>query len=860
MVPSEKRLVVHIDGKVIVLDMQTLKPTLENKVIKVQLHAAPPCVPLRATAACHRTAARTLCPSRPPHCCTHAAPRAAPHSALSSRGCPCSLAQGITLIKKDCRQDGASGAFSLVKRRGVHQMRFYNGILQPDKEYRDVDGDFKDTVALARDGKAICVGRKKKYSVVNLDTLEHTELFPYEDQTIALVQRVGSREFLLSVWTEGLTTGMFVTASGNISRPPIQWPFRPSCIACNYPYVVALSEEQGLVTVHSILDQQSKQVIPYEAGTVLNDTSGRIFIATKNKISLIVPLSFETQIDELLEAGRVQEALTLAQVSFGSPNQDLDAEEFERQRKIMLAIQRRAGLTYLRSCDFSEGLDLLAATNIDPREIIHLYPGLLPKSTKYTPAAGADGIGSILSVAKTEADVAKAKTALIQFLKIIKSDAPREWAADIDTALAHLYAEFEEESLLELVTGDNACEVDDLADALNQHKRVHALALLYAQSNAPRRALEIWKRLHSTGADAYVDPTYPGLDHVIRVLCATADIDLVYLHAEWMLDADQKAVRVFTRRPDGEPKDAFNPDNVLEFLRKYGEAMFEYLEYLVFDVETTVEKHHTRLAYLYLNKVKTAKLKAESTRQVLGEADESSLDMFRAKFRSLLHASSYYRVESLLEQVKMAGLHQETAILYGKLGQHDKALHLLVNELKDHEGAQQYCVENSKGDREGRQGLFLLLLKVYLVRGSGFSQQAIDMMNNSATDLDVTKVMDLVPPEWSVAVMNSFLRRSIRRSMHDGRMRRIKHGLARQDKINVSQEHIRRTDRWVGISEDTRCDQCRRNLTAAYVSIDAGKQMILCKRCTKENARKMEARAALRTKRQLANETASSLA
>ena len=693
--------------------------------------------------------------------------------------------------------------------------------------------------------------------MVNLDSQEFTELFPFEDQTIPLVKRVGSREFLLSVWTEGLTTGMFVTSSGNISRPPIQWPFRPSCVACNYPYVIALSEEQGLVTVHSILDQQSKQVIEYQDGKMLNDTSGRIFIATSNKISLIVPLSFEAQIDELLEAGRVQEALTLANVSFGSPDQDLDAEEFERQRKSMLAIQRRAGLTYLRSCQFAEGLNLLAATNIDPREIISLYPGLLPKSTKYVPS---EGIENILSLAKKDEDVVNAKSALIKFLHIIKSDhVPKDWAADIDTALAHLYAELDVDALLKLVGGENFCVVEDVIESLQRCHRYHALAILYAQNDATRRSLEIWKRLHSKSADAYLDPTYPGLAHVIGVLCATADVDLVYMHSEWMLDIDQQAVRVFTNRPAEEPKDAFKPDDVLEFLRKYSNAMFGYLEYLVFDLETTTEKHHTRLAYLYLNKVKSAKLEVASKRQVLGEADESTLDMCRAKFRSLLHTSSYYKVDTLLEQVKMAGLHNECAILYGKLGQHEKALDLLVNELKDHGGAQQYCVENSKlDDREGRQHLFLLLLKVYLVRGSGFSQQAIDMLNNSHADLDIVKVMDLVPPEWSVGLLNSFLRRSIRRSTHEDRMRRIKHGLARQDKISVSGEWMRRTDRWVAINEDTKCDECGRYLTAAYVSIDAGKQMIRCKRCTTANTRKLEARAV--QKQRVVNETTSSLA
>ena len=225
-----------------------------------------------------------------------------------------------------------------------------SGVLGADQRMRDNEGgNFTDCVALARDGRSVCFARKGMYKVVNLMTQEVTELFPYDDRhTIPMVTRVGSREFLLNVWTEGVTTGMFVSSTGSISRAPIQWPFGPTAIAVNYPYIVALNQEQGMVTVHSILDQQSKQVLVYPDGLILNDTSQRIFIATHNKISLIANLSFETQIDELLLAGRVTEALELAQVTF-TPDGALDAAELNKQQQAMQRIQRRAGLAYARA-------------------------------------------------------------------------------------------------------------------------------------------------------------------------------------------------------------------------------------------------------------------------------------------------------------------------------------------------------------------------------------------------------------------------------------------------------------------------------------------------------------------------------
>lgn len=45
----------------------------------------------------------------------------------------------------------------------------------------------------------------------------------------------------------------------------------------------------------------------------------------------------------------------------------------------------------------------------------------------------------------------------------------------------------------------------------------------------------------------------------------------------------------------------------------------------------------------------------------------------------------------------MLDLHAECAVLYGKLGEHEKALDLLVHRLEDHAAAEQYCYDLTKG-------------------------------------------------------------------------------------------------------------------------------------------------------------------
>lgn len=79
------------------------------------------------------------------------------------------------------------------------------------------------------------------------------------------------------------------------------------------------------------------------------------------------------------------------------------------------------------------------------------------------------------------------------------------------------------------------------------------------------------------------DPLYPGIEFVIRFVARLRDVDLVFSSAEWMLDRDQRAVRVFTQRAKDEPDDLFNPNEVLSFLQPFPDAGTEYLEYLVFE-------------------------------------------------------------------------------------------------------------------------------------------------------------------------------------------------------------------------------------------------------------------------------------
>ncbi|KAG5716916.1 Transforming growth factor-beta receptor-associated protein 1 [Termitomyces sp. T112] len=161
----------------------------------------------------------------------------------------------------------------------------------------------------------------------------------------------------------------------------------------------------------------------------------------------------------------------------------------------------------------------------------------------------------------------------------------------------------------------------------------------------------------------------------------------------------------------------------------------------------------------------------------------------------------------LFEHQKILKL--ELAIVDGKLGHHREALATLVHDLHDSISAEVYCTlggdivppkmaqtlaENNAGleiwvtaffgtklkngaaaagmtrDKsgvdEGKTKLLKVLLEVYMSEGKDNAQRAAHLINSQAMNLDMLDVIPVVPPQWPLSLMSSFLARSFRRTVH----------------------------------------------------------------------------------------------
>ena len=106
-------------------------------------------------------------------------------------------------------------------------------------------------------------------------------------------------------------------------------------------------------------------------------------------------------------------------------------------------------------------------------------------------------------------------------------------------------------------------------------------------------------------------------------------------------------------------------------------------------------------------------------------------------------ASDVYKRQHL----DSTSLHYEKAILYGKLGEHDKALNILVKKVRDPEAAEKYCDEISVDMVEMRQKMLFLLLQIYLHPDDSdehrdkYNVLAIDLLNTRAKDMNGTQIL-----------------------------------------------------------------------------------------------------------------------
>uniref|UniRef100_A0A8C6TLA7 Si:ch211-266g18.9 n=1 Tax=Neogobius melanostomus TaxID=47308 RepID=A0A8C6TLA7_9GOBI len=574
----------------------------------------------------------------------------------------------------------------------------------------------QEPVELAVEGDSVCVGTDDRYLLCDLTTGQREELLQHghgSRRQVLVGVVAGAGEFLVN-GPGGL--GLCVLASGMCQRPPLPWPQDVLAACVCFPYALSLQAHE--LQVYSLVDQQCKQTVRLSGALGLRSTAGTF-----------------------------------------------------QMKGISLAMSIGASLT-TRASSMSSFLS--SEGDLDPRELLHLFPDLLPTLP-------------LRELWRSDTDSELRYLGFFRdFLRAVRGGGSTAAAEEVDSALLWLYVRTaDSDGLLQLVAHPNACVLQTCESILTKDGRYifFALGQLYRSHGKYQDAIKTWVDIVD---GVHRDPSCSEvLGLIVSTLSQLEDRDTVWTHA--------LGVQIFTRRS---AEDHFPPEDVLALLETFPRARTLYLEFLIYESNSKEAGHHTLLAQAYVS---------------LSLQDPEDAEA-RGKLQRLLWDSQRYDVSAVYGQNTWGSLIcvDEKAIALGRHGDHIGALTLLVRDSPDTTAAEEYCRRLTTS-----QDLLLSLLNIYLTT-EGRSSAALDLLNKYALELSGEKVLDALPECWSVQLIADYLVGAMRETIHQSRMRTMQKALEQARLLRHKALWMQASHSMLRLDGRQSCDVCHNALTAPH--------------------------------------------
>ncbi|KZT07025.1 uncharacterized protein LAESUDRAFT_652182 [Laetiporus sulphureus 93-53] len=403
-------------------------------------------------------------------------------------------------------------------------------------------------------------------------------------------------------------------------------------------------------------------------------------------------------------------------------------------------------------------------------------------------------------------------------------------AIAVDTVLAELFIVHDVSPELHvLISQPNAIVLSEVEPLLVQHRQFAALCSLYQQQEQDDKLLEAWAKLvDGEWTDGGVGDPLSNIFTLLsekrdRALTQQWGAWLVKRDADRAL----KLFMSFSSSRRVTEDDRMLLEQIQEADPKAGAR---YLEFLVLQKRSNDADLHMQLAMTCVDQLlecvadeQTSKLwRAKASSYATSHTDtflsyfasttpDTEATRTRIKTVLFLQGSTQYDAQAIRDRLSQHEklLRLELAIVDGKLGKHQSALTSLVHNLRDTTSAEIYCTlggeviplktAQSLGERfalqpwaallapptsgktrpgapplnrlatvdgDLKKSLIKILLEVYMSGGEEMAEQTARFLNAQAMNLDELSVIALVPPEWPLRVLSTFVARSLRRTLH----------------------------------------------------------------------------------------------
>ncbi|KAK6201041.1 vacuolar carboxypeptidase Y [Scheffersomyces amazonensis] len=307
---------------------------------------------------------------------------------------------------------------------------------------------------------------------------------------------------------------------------------------------------------------------------------------------------------------------------------------------------------------------------------------------------------------------------------------------------------------------NNFCDAKVVNDCLLSTNQIRELLDFYYSRHLHDSALEMLYKLSHEGDHS------PDLTIEYLTKLNNDDLELIFQFAYWViteeLDFDNQILKsqlIFMN--DSYECESYDNSKVLNFFLEVLKSELlgiNYLEWLIFKSEKAkiLDKFYTKLILLYIDQLKAIPVKN-------GEDETIVNHEVYGKLYKFLQTTDNYDPWVVLKQIPFERVEflRFVVFIYKKLGEHEKSIDVLFNQLNDLDKAMEYCCEIYAINKITGQGLLQKLLEDLLINYDENIDLIEKLLNSQGSKMSILMVMTSLPSRFPLHKLSSFLNNQV---------------------------------------------------------------------------------------------------
>ncbi|KAJ5270748.1 hypothetical protein N7505_006506 [Penicillium chrysogenum] len=704
-----------------------------------------------------------------------------------------------------------------------------------------------------------------------------------------LVTRLREGEILLA---KDVNTNFIDVDGQPLGRKQVPWSHAPVELGYSYPFLLALHDSsKGVLEVRNPETLSLLQSVPLPSASILHIPQPNISLAHAGKGFLVASdrtiwrmeaLSYDTQIDALVEGGYLDEAISLLGVLEDALLRDkpgrLRATRLEKAQSLFALNKYR------------ESLDLFTEVSAPPESVIRLYPRLIAGDLSTVPepeVANGKANGSQSDGSSDDVAAGQASTHAASIISSVRKPDEGSEASSIrgdDKGLRIAVRELQgyladvRRRFQRFLNPDGSLKAPVPVEATDEASDSVLKLLDFPSPDEFATQICAKARLVDTTlfrAHMFATPSLAGSLFRIANFCDPEVVmerleetgrynDLIdFLYGKKLHRQALELLQRFGQTDNGPlsgptrtvaylqnlPPDQI--DLVLEFgewpLRANHELGMEIFQTDTENAETLprprvlgfLEGIDSTLAIQYLEHVihewndMTPDIHQRLLILYLDQLTSNEQGEWKEKFLTMLKESEQYSPAKMLDRLDREdpNYYEARAILFSKMGQHRQALEIYVFKLADHEKAEEYCNQVHLAEKaEEENSIYLTLLSLYLSPPHGYEPQndpAIDLLAKHGSRLPADAALKLIPDKQAVQKLEFYFKGRMRAANSVFNEARIVANLRKARDMQIQAqlalgEGIRgggTRARHVTVTEERICGVCHKRLGGSVINV-----------------------------------------